>query len=50
MRMNATVDNDLVLGEVGSATKCILFNVNEFKRNLAPANAKIEYVILIEME
>ncbi|MFS0891027.1 hypothetical protein AB3M94_19705 [Peribacillus frigoritolerans] len=40
--MNNSSMNKLAFGKIGSASKTILFKEREFKKELAPTNAKIE--------
>lgn len=42
--MTNRVMNNIVIGSMGSASKVITFKENEFKKELAPTNAMIEYV------
>ncbi len=42
--MNNKEINSIIVGSIGSATKVITFKENEFKKELAPANAIIEHV------
>jgi hypothetical protein len=41
--LTSTNFNKLILGELGSGSKSIIFKQNEFKKELAPINARIEY-------
>ncbi|MEK5394099.1 hypothetical protein NSQ59_27745 [Margalitia sp. FSL K6-0131] len=40
---NTRVEGNIILCELGKARKSITFKQNEFKEELAPINAKIEY-------
>lgn len=43
---NLNNKNKLIIGTLGTATKSITFKENEFKKELAPINARIEHHVI----
>lgn len=40
------LNNKLILGTVGSASKSIIFKQNDFKKELAPFNAEVDHRVI----
>ncbi|QSX24490.1 hypothetical protein [Priestia megaterium] len=40
------MNNNLSIGKIGSASKSIIFKQNDFKKELAPINARIEHDVI----